>query len=364
MQHHILICGNYGAGNLGDELILKGLLKVIGNFSNVTITVTSGNPEETRKWHGVKTCPFMPSSFGSWMKNIFNGNVCRAMIAIRKSDLIIFGGGGLFNEKEERSIRIWNAQVRIWKWLKKKIVMVGQSFDTIKNPHHQKIIREVCASMKKICVRDTSSKKNLEELGVKHQICVLSDSALWLTDEDFNLSVISSHAKPYALINLRTWSGIEMSEMKEKIQTLVKILEKEHQLFVKFIAMQKGKISDRFAYDALGISETVAYIEPENLDELWNEFTHASRVVAMRLHACILAVLTKKPFLAIAYDAKVKNLLADLGKQDSIINTQATENSWIDQLQKSKNQPQETLKNFKADEHTFKKILTKSLKSI
>lgn len=360
----ILICGNYGAGNFGDELILKGLLKVVRQLRNVHVTVTSGNPEETRRLHGesIATCPFVPSSAGSWVKNILNGKAFRAISAIRKSDLVMFGGGGLFSEKEERSMQIWASQARMWKRLKKRAIIVGQSFGDITQPRYQKIIRDVCASMKKICVRDNASKKMLEQLGVKHAITVLSDSALWLTDEDFSRdekshsSDLSSVAfDAYALISLRTWPNLDHEELTRKVKEFATYLREHYHLSLKFIVMQKGDTID----DA-----RIPHIVPKNLDDLWAVFKHASLVVAMRLHACILAVRTRKPLLALSYDEKVKNLLTDLGLQGVIADLQAPTATWQQQLKNPQPQLQKSAASIQADQHTLLKILTKSIKSI
>lgn len=364
---HILICGNYGAGNFGDELILKGLLKVVRQLPRVQITVTSGDPEETRRLHGdtIATCPFVPSSAGSWIKNMLNGKAFRALLAIRKSDLIVFGGGGLFNEKEERSIGIWTSQARMWRRFKKHAIIVGQSIGEIKKPEHQKTIRDVCASMKKICVRDTASKKNLEQLGVKHSITVLRDSALWLTDADFsenekvkdvnNLSRESF--KPYALISLRTWPGVDHDELTQKVKEYAVYVQDRYHLALKFVAMQEG--------DSMEVPEsTMTRVEPANLDELWHEFRQASVVVAMRLHACILATLARKPLLALSYDDKVRNLLSDLGHAEAVVDLNAPVAAWIQQLQKPQPQLRDISASLLADQHTLLKILTKSIKSI
>ncbi len=368
---HILICGNYGAGNFGDELILKGLLKVVRQLPRVCITVTSGNPAETRRLHGetIRTCPFVPSSAGSWIKNILSGKAFRALNAIRKSDLIIFGGGGLFNEKESRSIQIWSRQASMWKRLKKRVIMVGQSFSEIKKPEHQKIIRDVCASMKKICVRDTASKKNLEQLGVKHSITVLRDSALWLTTEDFREDTHQSHSTnnlsletfaPYALISLRTWPDVDHIELTRKITELAAYIQSHYHLSLKFVAMQKGDSLN----NACSATTRITHLEPRDLDDLWHIFTNASLVIAMRLHACILATLARKPLLALAYDDKVRNLLTDLGQKEAIGDLHDPVQTWIQQLQKPKNQLQASRPAFQADQHTLLKILTKSIKSI
>ncbi len=330
---HILICGNYGAGNFGDELILKGLLKVVRQIPDVHVTVMSGNPSQTHEMHGTDTCPFIPSSFLSWGKNILNGNIFKALSSIRKSDLVLFGGGGLFNEKEERSIGIWWSQVRFFRLLRKKVIMIGQSFGKIQEEKYKKIIQKVCRAMTQICVRDTQSKRNLELLGVTTRIEVLKDSALWLTSDDFTPSSIPHPQQPYTILSLRNWPGVDLVPIRS-------MLHKKDQTL-----------------NIIDVSMMVA--EPENLktlNDLFAMFQHAESVIAMRLHAAILGHITHKPLTILSYDEKVENLMRDLGYDTNIEKVSNTMD-----LPESSTIP---LVQTKADQEQFQKILTKIIKTI
>jgi polysaccharide pyruvyl transferase WcaK-like protein len=75
----IVICGNYGAENLGDELILEGMLETLRAVSpDAEITVMSGNPKET-KWlykarYGMEAVAKFPSGIRSFLKSIFRNS--------------------------------------------------------------------------------------------------------------------------------------------------------------------------------------------------------------------------------------------------------------------------------------------------
>ena len=57
----ITICGNYGATNIGDEMILRGIVSTIRSIKqDAEITVLSHNPEETSKRYEVNSCYFLP----------------------------------------------------------------------------------------------------------------------------------------------------------------------------------------------------------------------------------------------------------------------------------------------------------------
>ena len=50
----IAISGYYGFSNAGDEAMLAAMIEVIGDLApEATLTVISGNPDDTRRRHGV-----------------------------------------------------------------------------------------------------------------------------------------------------------------------------------------------------------------------------------------------------------------------------------------------------------------------
>ncbi len=281
----------------------------------------------------VDTCPFVPSSFLSWGKNILNGNMISMMKAVMRSDLMLLGGGGLFNEKEERSISIWWSQVQFFRFLRKKIIMVGQSFGNITKERNKKNIKKVCRAMEKICVRDTQSKHNLEQLGVTNRIYVIKDCALWLTPNDFKPSDLELPPQPYTILSLRSWPGIDLSEV-EKV--LYKKCEQQNIVHVPMLIGEPKNV--------------------KNLHDLWALFQHAEGVIAMRLHAAVLAHIAHKPLTILSYDDKVENLMGDLGYRSNMTRissfTQLPESSQISPV------------STKADQDLFRKILTKNIKTI
>jgi len=81
----ILVVGYYGFGNLGDEAILETLVKDFGvTVPGARLVVASGDPEATRERHGVEAV--------GWQ------DIPALMDAVRSSDLVVVGGGGLFHD--------------------------------------------------------------------------------------------------------------------------------------------------------------------------------------------------------------------------------------------------------------------------
>ena len=81
----ILIAGYYGFGNAGDEAILAGMLADLRALRpDLEFLVASGDPAGTQADHGVQAIP--------------RDDLQAVLTAVRESDLVILGGGGLFQD--------------------------------------------------------------------------------------------------------------------------------------------------------------------------------------------------------------------------------------------------------------------------
>ena len=102
-KKQILVCGNYGAGNLGDEAILDGLLKLISStWPQAKVTVQSAKPNSTHRVHKVDSVYFFPAGVKSCFKFWFSTRCLNTIRALSKTDLVILGGGGLFSDEKRQ----------------------------------------------------------------------------------------------------------------------------------------------------------------------------------------------------------------------------------------------------------------------
>jgi polysaccharide pyruvyl transferase WcaK-like protein len=85
MDRTALIAGYYGFGNTGDEAILAALVAGLAARRTTTrLVVVSGDPAQTRQRHGVDA--------------VFWRDPLSIAEAVRASDLVVIGGGGLFQD--------------------------------------------------------------------------------------------------------------------------------------------------------------------------------------------------------------------------------------------------------------------------
>lgn len=378
-MHHsrILICGNYGAGNFGDELILQGLLKALREIPRLDITVMSANPRETHETYGVHAVPHLPTHTRSRIRSIVTGQIFRTFAALIKSDLILFGGGCLFNETEPRSMEIWGRRCRFFELWRKKYFIIGQSFGEIKKEKHKKIIQRVASGAAKVMVRDHASKKRLEELKIHKKVHVLADSALWLDKEDLFLGASpdaigqdSTGAQQYALINIRHWPSIDDERMKKIAETCAKTL-KTRNVTPLSITLQRGENGDEAL--AKTLSEVHQFQKNTKSDmKEWQiaiaqGYASASLVISMRLHGAIAAIITETPVLFIPYDTKISDTFDDATFSSLKLDMDGTPQDWIDKTNAALDKAAEihkTLHKFHVSAQNslsvFKKMLTKN----
>ena len=320
----ILICGNYGAGNFGDELILKGIVKTVKELHPKAVIATSGNPEKTAITHGIRAIHFFPSSMLSLLKSIFTLRIFRSIYYLYTSDIVLFGGGCLFNEKEPASITIWYRQFRWFRVFRKKVIILGQSFGKFSDRNTIRKVKEVTRYAKKILVRDEYSKKMLSSYTTS-DIEVLLDPALWLQGRDLLHSVqdLVRTNKTYILLIIREWATVDKNIIEEQIAILAKHCLEKYQLPSRILILQEGTSGDESISN-----ELYRKIEPycdalpqkwSTIDDMVHIYDKASLIVSMRLHGGILGLILGKPTLFLNYDDKVGNLLADLGLGDLLI---------------------------------------------
>ncbi|MBQ6737281.1 MAG: polysaccharide pyruvyl transferase family protein, partial [Synergistaceae bacterium] len=82
--YKIALLGYYGFGNLGDELLLRSSIEILENVNikREKIVVLSNNPAETSEVFKVK-------SVNRW-------KFSEVRTALKQSEFLVLGGGGLF----------------------------------------------------------------------------------------------------------------------------------------------------------------------------------------------------------------------------------------------------------------------------
>ncbi|MDX9971024.1 MAG: polysaccharide pyruvyl transferase family protein [Candidatus Gracilibacteria bacterium] len=297
----ILICGNYGAKNTGDELILLGAKTTLKDFK---ISVLS---EHTDEIYGLNHYPKFPAGIKSFFKFLFSKK--ENLEALKNTDYFLLGGGNLFGGPSVKANFIWALQALFAIFYKKNLIMFCQSVGDNTPRIIRYLIKFVFNKADKIYLRDEISKDILQKIGITKEIHVISDPALCIKSPE-------NQERKNTLVALRQISSIRPNLIKEIAIFL------EGKKDIKFVNFETGKENDEIfsmsvAEKLSTPSQSIDYTQTPT--EILNEFSKANFALCMRLHSIICAIITDTPFIAISYAKKIDSFLSYAGLEDLII---------------------------------------------
>jgi polysaccharide pyruvyl transferase CsaB len=304
----VVLSGYYGFHNLGDEAILTA---VIGSLRQETpdcrITVLSANPTATREAHGVDAVPRMD------FKAIRR--------AIRESDLLLSGGGSLFQDATSvRSLLYYLGVVGLALRAKKPVLVYAQGIGPLTRRSSRALTRFVLNRVNLITLRDEKSAHELAQLGINRpRIVVTADPTFTLqpasserADEILAKAGVSS--SPLIGVALRQWR--DWFETEENVERVARMIESMGQWVngsTVFLPLQFPHDTDLAHSLARRMTGAVVVNEPLRPDEMLAVIGKMDVMIAMRLHALIFAAAMNVPMVGIVYDPKVERFLRQVG---------------------------------------------------
>ena len=288
-EFRVALCGYYGFGNLGDEMLAEALLAALENFGvpRSEAILLSASPEYSARAHGVRSAP-------RWSpREVFR--------ALRSSETLLFGGGGLFQDvtSPRSSLYYWGvlrmallAGARPW--------CAGQSVGPLRTKSGVWLARSALKRCAVRGVRDARSAELLADWGL---------DSVRTCDPVFSLAppASSSTEGNELLVNIRPWGeGLPRRAAEEAARFAC-----SGSMTITGVALapEDIEIMERLRREGAFPAERLVLLEGGN----WRDgcaalFSGASGVVSMRLHAAILALLFGCPLTVVAYDPKVEAL--------------------------------------------------------
>ena len=151
----------------------------------------------------------------------------------------------------------------------------------------------------KIVVRDQRSFNELSSVGIES---VLASDALW------GVEFPEIEKKNQVVIQLRSWSGLD----KEKIQNMADVIAEEFRGYdIKILPLQVS--FDMNVCRKMQQELKLRNIDSElymnlSCDDIIKVISESRFVIAMRYHACLVAIKSGARVLAVSYDRKVENI--------------------------------------------------------
>lgn len=304
-KYRVVMSGYYGFGNAGDDAILDSIQQAIRTASDdVSVTVLSNDPEQTRRQYGLDAIPRF--------------QVLRVFSALRRGDALLSGGGSLLQDTTStRSLLYYLSVIRCAQWLRKPVMLYANGIGPVRRPANRRRVKQVVERAALVTLRDHASAMELRQMGITRPVQVTADPVFHLEPAGPELSARLCAAsglpegKPFAAVSVRNWRGV--GDFYLQLAGLCDHLRREHGLEILFLLMQRSQ--DREATDQVrsGMEEPSYVLDaPCTPRELMGVLGRAKLCLAMRLHTLIFAARMAVPAMGLIYDPKVASFLEEL----------------------------------------------------
>lgn len=351
----VLISGYYGFDNLGDEAILEEICNELKQLcSPDDIYVLSANPELTTKRYGVRA--------------LSRNNLLKIWSLLKTSRLLVSGGGGLFqNSRNLASILFYGLNIAIAKIVGCKVMIYAQGIGPLQGVAAQGLTKQFFRMADLVSVRDDASMKLLSDWGVNGQ---RTADPVWSLDESSlpsavmeAISLLATQPlteRPFVALSLRPSGSLGQKHLMVLADAIVDFVDPE--LVVLLVPLQKEQdlplllsfqklLSERGRVSH--ILDTDGIEKPSQWLAL---FSYCRVVVAMRLHALILALKKAVPVAGIAYDPKVSQLLTEFEQPILILRKECDDTQWRQSVESLVNKSDSLSKTAKTRSDLAKKL--------
>jgi polysaccharide pyruvyl transferase WcaK-like protein len=339
---HSMVIGNYGNFNIGDEILLK---EIVYRYSSLKKGDDDNNEIANIFYVPAKNTEFVDvyhPEIKELLRPLSLDSPWRIIDALRRSDKIIIGGGGIWSSYTGKLARFIPFFVLLAKIMRKRIYYESVGLYS-SAPRFQRFLVNLSILLANDCsVRDNESRMMLWRRSRKRSKLV----------EDLSLPYIRRNQK-HALLLDGTHEGViaEYARIKnEKLSgkliiglSVKPLLSKEMStkmisLFSSSIEYLNRKYSNRLFFVFFPFAETNSVIENDSVmvDEILkraNSPKNAIKVkhthpllwysaikelvdvfIGMRYHSVILTLLASKPLLCIPYENKVNEIMSSKAK--------------------------------------------------
>ncbi len=288
----LLLAGYFGCGNLGDDAIMLGFIQSL-NSATFDVTVLSGNAEETFRNYGVRS--------------VMRKDLKAVKAAIDEHDCLVFPGGSIFQDVTSvRSVAYYSQLAKIAKGSGKKVAMLAQGVGPLNRFLGKRLAVQAFNSADILTVRDPASAAALKSLGVKKRVATTADMAFLLPrpadgpdQQNFMVSNMPTvglsprpHGKDREIVDL--FGGLSRLLFEAKLIPVLIEMDRSEDgpLILEISKQQGGKIPD--------------LRKMQSPMQLQQRLMRMDSLIAMRLHAGVLAATVGVAPLMVSYDPKVE----------------------------------------------------------
>ena len=299
-----VVCGYYGYGNCGDELILRRLLEG-QSTARLRLAVMTADGSAPKGAVGVPR--YHPSS---------------VLRALRTSGALIMGGGSLLQDAtSRRSLLYYLSLILAARGMGLPVMLYANGIGPLSDSS-QALCRKILRGADLITLRDTDSLRAVLAMGLPRTRVVLGADPV-LCDADKH----KSDAPPLRRIALFP-HGHRTHEEQMRLADSVAALAVSLQLDVAVAAMNPRedsaavrKICDRIAKRLSAHPHLHAVVASADPDAILRLVERSSLVIGERLHALILAFRAGVPSVGVGSDPKIGSFLREIHQSRCFLRT-------------------------------------------
>jgi polysaccharide pyruvyl transferase CsaB len=313
----VLLCGYYGEHNLGDDALLEALLSQLP--ASVVPLVTAFDQEEISRSHGVES--------------VNRRSLRTVLAALGRCQALVLGGGSLLQDSTSfRSLLYYAALISAARLRGKPVLLWAQGLGPLRRRRSRALVRLLLSMVSGVTWRDAGSAQLARQLGLE---APHGSDAVWSLPRQHWLGIggpIVVCWRPTAHLQAQAWRPYldALERLAEQTQREV--------IWLPFHRDQDQHLLDQLHEQGL-IGATLyrrsRVVHATTPSEAMALFRSASLVLAMRLHALILAALAGSPVSALSYDPKVHACATELGcscvdLEDASVDSQGLLPTWLE----------------------------------
>lgn len=293
-QKKVLISGYIGFSNFGDDAMLKVLVDHLKE-KNCKITALTSDIKETKEVFGINA--------------LYYKNLWAILGGILKSDIVISGGGNLFqNETSTLSLLYYLFIIFAAKLFFKKVIIFSQGIGPVNGKIQVFLTKLILKTVNMTTVRDIYSQRILSGWKIPSKYTY---DALW------NFETPEYNPKGIVGIQLRDYKYLH-KDFYKNLAKYVDMFFSDYE--IRIYSMQNRTDANECykfekALKARNMSLKTKVVLYKNPDQIAEEFSELNYLIAMRLHANILGLKYGIRILPVSYSVKVRNLAYEFDLQ-------------------------------------------------
>ena len=302
MKPRVALAGWFGAGNLGDELILRALAGAL-RARGASPFAVSIRPDHTRRLHGLDSIAHRsPAQHRSLVK------------ALRSAGAMVVAGGVIQAETSPWNIPFHASRLRAAAAAGCPVAAVGVGVGRVPGRLGRGILRRGLRPVGALVVRDRDSAERMRRWGLP-EAAVGADPVLGLTpaaaEPDDGVCVIlrtpNRRGPGTAAAKSRSMPGADaLDRLARSVEAVAAVTGLTPRL-TPFQAARDGPLHRAVADRLDGAAEVAA----PTLRTVLREVGRSRLVITMRYHGAVAALLHGRPAVLLDYSPKMGSLAAE-----------------------------------------------------